>query len=71
MKAGTFSLLALEAVPYEHPQAKKQTKMAIGGNEVAVRLPGSGIFPVEVMNGHILKSWRKGNCREGQSSSGI
>lgn len=74
MQAGTFSLLALEAVPLEGSTIKKlevDKEVPQGGNESAVSLTVSGIFPVEVMSGCILKSWGKGDCRENQSVSSI
>lgn len=40
--------------------------MAQRGNEAAVSLPVSGIFPMQVMSGHILKSGGKGDCRESE-----
>lgn len=73
VQVATFSLLALEAVPLEGCTIKLEVdkEMPQGQNEAAVSLLVSDIFPVEVMSGHILKSWGKGDFRENQSTSSV
>lgn len=73
MQVATFSLLALEAVPLEGCTIKLEVdkEMPQGQNEAAVSLLVSDIFPVEVMSGHILKPWGKGDFRENLGTSSM